>query len=171
MSDPSEFTARVRETTAALEALRTAPFAPPWPCCADPGRSAAGEDFAIVALRVSEDFPLGQGDGDEGEGLDAAHEAFETERWGAVLALDERWGAHGHISTTEYEERDADGADVPPFYAALIELGYSGPLQTWDTDGRTVGIGVGQMDEEEPVVLYAVALAPCDESAPDHAEL
>ncbi|MEV6263254.1 hypothetical protein AB0M42_21230 [Streptomyces sp. NPDC051784] len=160
-----EFTARVRETTAALEALRTAPFAPPWPCCADPGRSAAGEDFAIVALRVSQDFPHGQGDGDEGEGLDAAHEAFETERWGAVLALDERWGAHGRISTTEYEELEADGTPVPPFHATLIELGYSGDLQTWDADGRTVGIGVGQMDKEEPVVLYAVALATEDRTS------
>ncbi|MFE3515017.1 hypothetical protein [Streptomyces sp. NPDC059166] len=160
MTGPLEFTARVRETTAALEALRTAPYAPPWPWCADPGRSAAGEGFAVVALRVSEDFPRGRDGGDEGGGLDAAHEAFETERWGAVLALDERWGAHGRISTTAYEELDADGAAVPPFHAALIELGYSGDLQTWDTDGRTVGIGVGQMDKEEPVVLYAVALDP-----------
>ncbi|MFG2428530.1 hypothetical protein [Streptomyces sp. NPDC048590] len=168
MTGPLEFTARVTETTAALEALRTAPYAPPWPWCADPGRSAAGEGFAIVALRVSEDFPLGPGDGDEGESLDAAHEAFETERWGAVLALDERWGRHRELSTTEYEQRDTDDADVPPFYAALIELGYSGDLQIWDTGGRTVGIGVGQMDKEEPVVLYAVALARSDARAPEH---
>ncbi|MCX5410416.1 hypothetical protein [Streptomyces sp. NBC_00059] len=166
MSEALELRSRVRGDIAAIEALRTGPYAPPWTGCADPGRSASGEDFAIVALRVGEDFYDAEGDGADGDGeddaerMDAAHEAFETERWGVVLALDERWGPHRELSTDAYEEREAEGQAVPPFFAALIELGYSGDLQTWDAGGRTVGVGVGQMDREEPVVLFAVALAP-----------
>lgn len=156
MSEALELRARVRGDIAAIEALRSGPYAPPWAGCADPGRSASGQDFAVVALRVGEDF---YGADDDGERMDAAHEAFETERWGVVLALDERWGRHGELSTAAYEEREAQGRAVPPFFAALSELGLSGDLQTWDAGGRTVGIGVGQMDREEPVVLFAVVLA------------
>ncbi|MFF5894973.1 hypothetical protein ACFY8O_03500 [Streptomyces argenteolus] len=156
MSEALELRARVRGDIAAVEALRAGPYTPPWQGCADPGRSACGEDFAVVALRVGEDFYDAD---DDGERMDAAHEAFETERWGVVLALDTRWGRHGELSTVPYEEREAEGRAVPPLFAALGELGYSGDLQTWHADGRTVGIGVGQMDREEPVVLFAVAFA------------
>ncbi|WP_254667844.1 hypothetical protein [Streptomyces griseus] len=140
---------------AAVEALRTGSTAPPWAGCADATRSAPGEDFAVVALRVSEDF-YGPGDGGASE---AAYEEFESERWGVVLALDERWGPHRVLSTDAYAERDVEGGSVPPFFEALFELGYYGDLQIWDVgDGRRVGVGVGQMDREEPVVLFAVLL-------------
>ncbi|MDQ0794290.1 hypothetical protein [Streptomyces sp. B1I3] len=145
------------EDVSAVEALRTGPFTPPWAGCADTTRSAGGEDFAIVALRVSQDF---YGADDDGESAEAAHEAFETERWGVVLALDERWGPHRVLATDAYAEREAEGAPVPPFHAALFELGYFGDLHVWDAGGgRTVGVGTGRMDREEPVVLFAVALA------------
>ncbi|OKI98646.1 hypothetical protein AMK10_03740 [Streptomyces sp. CB02058] len=171
VSEALELRSRVRGDIAAIVALRTGPYAPPWTGCADPGRSASGEDFAIVALRVGEDFygagagADGAEDGEaDGDGrtarMDAAHEAFETERWGVVLALDERWGPHRELSADAYEESEAAGALVPPFFGALVELGYFGDVQTWDVGGRTVGVGVGQMDQEEPVVLFAVALAP-----------
>ncbi|MFJ8869635.1 hypothetical protein ACIRD6_28175 [Streptomyces sp. NPDC102473] len=164
MSEALELRKRVRGDIAAIETLRTGPYAPPWACCADPGRSAHGEDFAIVALRVGEDFyDAGTGAGAATSAYadrDAAHEEFETERWGVVLALDARWGAHRVLPTAPYEECEAAGAVVPPFFAALIELGYSGDLQLWDAYGRAVGVGVGQMDKEEPVVLFAVALGP-----------
>ncbi|MGW1817939.1 hypothetical protein ACWCQM_30765 [Streptomyces sp. NPDC002125] len=161
MSEALELRSRVRGDIAAIEALRTGPYAPPWTGCADPGRSASGEDFAIVALRVSEDFYGADGNGeDDAERMDAAHEAFETERWGVVLALDERWGPHRELSAMAYEESEVAAGAVPPFFGALVELGYSGDVQTWDVSGRRVGVGVGQMDQEEPVVLFAVALDP-----------
>ncbi|MFF2138322.1 hypothetical protein [Streptomyces sp. NPDC058193] len=173
MSGALELGARVREDIAAVEALRSGSCAPPWACCADPGRSAHGEDFAIVALRVGEELHDAAGEAGTGAGGDdvarpgAAHEEFETERWGVVLALDARWGAHRTLSTVPYEEREAAGAVVPPFFAELIELGYSGDLQIWGEGGRSAGIGVGQMDKEEPVVLFAVVLGPaCDAGRP-----
>ncbi|MEU5717887.1 hypothetical protein AB0G71_19235 [Streptomyces sp. NPDC020403] len=141
---------------AAIEALRTGSTAPPWIGCADLARSASGEDFAIVALRVSEDF---YGPGNDGGASAAAYEVFETERWGVVLALDERWGPHHVLCTDEYAEREVEGGSVPPFFEALFELCYYGDLHLWDAgDGRRVGVGVGQMDREEPVVLFAVVL-------------
>ncbi|MFC8230535.1 hypothetical protein [Streptomyces sp. NPDC057287] len=181
MSGALELRARIREDIAAIETLRTGRYAPPWAYCADPGRSAHGEDFAVVVLRVSDEFYGAGTDTDAGTYADpdepggrmaAAHEEFETERWGVVLALDERWGAHRVLSTAPYEERETAGAVVPPLFAALIELGYSGDVQIWDAEGRSeghsegrpegrvVGVGVGQMDKEEPVVLFAAALAP-----------
>jgi hypothetical protein len=150
VTDPLEFTAAVDRYLAAIEALRTGPYAPPWAGCADAGRSASGDDFAIVALRVSQDFYE-----DDGEALDAVNEEFATECWGVVLALDERWGKHGTLSMEEYADREAEGRPMPPFFAALCELGYFGDLQVWDVAERRVAVGVGQMDQEEPVVLFA----------------
>ncbi|MEU1123214.1 hypothetical protein ABZ371_06420 [Streptomyces sp. NPDC005899] len=153
VSGALELQARVREDVSAIEALRTGSPAPPWTGRADTTRSAWGEDFAIVALRVGQDFYGGD------DGADAEHEAFETERWGVVLALDARWGPHGELPTDAYAEREAEGAPVPPFYEALFELGYYGDLQVWEAGaGRTVGVGTGRADREEPVVLFAVAL-------------
>ncbi|MYR68188.1 MULTISPECIES: hypothetical protein [unclassified Streptomyces] len=156
VSGAPEFTARVSGDVAAIEALRTGPYTPPWAGCADPGRSAAGQDYAIVALRTSQDFYAA---GDDGENVGAAYEAFETERWGVVLALDERWGPHRPLALDAYAEQDEEGTPVPPFCAGLFELGYYGDLQVWHVDGREVGVGVGQMDQEEPVVLFVLVTA------------
>lgn len=155
VKEPLEFKAAVDAYLVAIEALREGPYAPPWAGCADPGRSASGEDFAVVALRVSEDFYAAE---DDGESLDAVHDEMETERWGVVLALDKRLGPHRTVSTQACADRDAEGLAVPPPLGALCELGYFDDLQVWDTDRRTIAVGVGQMDQEEPVVLF-VAVA------------
>ncbi|MFD3481771.1 hypothetical protein [Streptomyces sp. NPDC058665] len=155
--DPLAFKAAVDARTAAVERLATAPYAPPWPDGVDPGRSGAGADFAIVALRVSPDFY----EDEDGELHAAVINEYETELWGVVLALDTRWGAHLTVGLEEDGDRHLAGEPVPPFYAALFELGYYGDLQTWRVGGRLVAVGVGQPDAEEPVVLFAaVSAAP-----------
>ncbi|MFE4453299.1 hypothetical protein [Streptomyces sp. NPDC056796] len=173
VSDALAFQARVRDDVAAIEALRSGPLTPPWPGCADPARSASGDGFAVVALRVGRDLhhaggPAGAeartdtGPGDDSRSTEAAYDAFETERWGVVLALDERWGPHGTLATYGHAERHAAGEEVPPLLGALFDLGYfDDELQVWETGGRRVAVGTGQADREEPVVLYAaVALSP-----------
>lgn len=151
------FKAAVGARAAAVERLAVAPYAPPWPDGADPGRSASGSDFAIVALRVSADFYE--------DGADELHDAvvdeYGTELWGVVHALDARWGAHRTVELTAYADRYLAGEPVPPFHASLCELGYFGDLETWRVGGRLVAVGVGQPDAEEPVVLFgAVSGAP-----------
>ncbi|WP_455352736.1 hypothetical protein [Streptomyces sp. SYSU K217416] len=159
--DALEFKAAVDARVAAIEALATAGFAPPWPGCVDPGRSAYGEDFAIVALRVSEEF----WDDEDGEALVAAHEEFESEKWGVILALDTRWGERVRVEMEPYAELDAEGAAMPPFFAALCELGYFDDLAVWRVGDRRLAVGAGQMDAEEPVVLFA-AVTSSDEGFP-----
>ncbi|MFI6083126.1 hypothetical protein ACIBBB_19455 [Streptomyces sp. NPDC051217] len=149
--DPLEFKAAVDARTAAVVRIATAPYAPPWPDGVDPGRSGAGADFAIVALRVSPDFY----EDEDGELHAAVTDEYETELWGVVLALDARWGAHLTVGLEEYGDQHLAGEPVPPFYAALFDLGYFGDLQTWQVGGRRVSVGVGQMDAEEPLVLFA----------------
>ncbi|GGJ93637.1 hypothetical protein GCM10011583_26410 [Streptomyces camponoticapitis] len=149
--DPLDFKAAVDARTAAVERLATAPYAPPWPDGVDPGRSGAGADFAIVALRVSPDFY----EDEDGDLHAAVTDEYETELWGVVLALDTRWGTHLTVGLEEYGDRHLAGEPVPPFYAALFDLGYFGDLQTWRVGGRLVAVGVGQMDAEEPLVLFA----------------
>lgn len=159
--DALDFKAAVDARVAAVVRLATAPYGPPWPDSVDPGRSGSGADFAVVALRVSADFHDEEdgdedGDGDEGgERHAAVADAYETELWGVVLALDARWGAHRDVDLQEYGDRYLEDEPVPPFYAKLFDLGYFGDLRTWRVEGRLVAVGVGQMDKEEPVVLFA----------------
>ncbi|MFF1922384.1 hypothetical protein ACFVW8_17665 [Streptomyces sp. NPDC058221] len=153
VKNPLKFKEVVDAHLELIEALRVGPYAPPWPGCADPGRSASGEDFAVVALKVSEDFYAAE---DDGESLDAAYEEMETERWAVVLALDTRWGPHRTESLQISAEREAAGLAVPPPLCALCELGYFDDLQVWESGARAVAVGVGQMDKEEPIVLFAV---------------
>lgn len=167
--DALDFKAAVDARTAAVQRLATAPYEPPWADGVDQARSVSGADFAIVALRVSPDFYKaedgdGDGDGDEdGDGEyephDAVLDAYETELWGVVHALDARWGTHRTVELTEYADGYLAGGPVPPFYAALCELGYFGDLETWRVGGRLVAVGVGQADAEEPVVLFAAVRA------------
>ncbi|WP_242569684.1 hypothetical protein [Streptomyces sp. NP-1717] len=155
--DALAFKAAVDARTAAVERLATAPYAPPWPDGVDPGRSGSGADFAIVALRVSADFY----EDEDFEVHDTVLDAYETELWGVVHALDARWGAHRTVGLSVYADRHLAGEPVPPFYASLCELGYFGDLETWRVGGRLVAVGVGQPDAEEPVVLFgAVSGAP-----------
>lgn len=150
-ADALGFKAAVDARTAAVVRLATAPYDPPWSDGVDAGRSGSGADFAIVALRVSPDFYE-----DEDYALhDAVLDAYETELWGVVHALDARWGAHRTVESAEYANRYLAGEAVAPFYASLCELGYFGDLQAWRVGGRTVAVGVGQQDAEEPVVLFA----------------
>lgn len=159
--DALVFKAAVDARAAAVERLASAPYEPPWADGVDPGRSGSGADFAIVALRVSPDFyESGEGgEGDDGERHAAAVDAYETELWGVVHALDARWGAHTAVELTPYADRYLADQPVPPFYAALCELGYFGDLQTWRVGERLVAVGVGQADAEEPVVLFAAVSA------------
>ncbi|WP_330174084.1 hypothetical protein OG875_11200 [Streptomyces sp. NBC_01498] len=152
------FKAAVDGLTAAVERLATAPYGPPWPDGVDPGRSGAGADFAVVALRVSQDF-YADGAGEEaGAGEGGRHaavtDAYETELWGVVLALDARWGTHRSVGTADRADRYLSGEPVEPFHATLFDLGYFGDLRTWRVGGRLVAVGVGQQDAEEPVVLF-----------------
>lgn len=152
MSGPLEFKTAVDRYVATIEALASAPYTASWPVGTDPEQSARGEDFIIVALRVSEDFYNAD---DAWDAASEASEELETERWGVVLALDSRWGPHDTLSMEEYAERDAAGLPMPPFFQELCELGYFGDLQLWRINGRRIAVSVGQMDAEEPVVLFA----------------
>ncbi|MET8127127.1 hypothetical protein ABZV67_14735 [Streptomyces sp. NPDC005065] len=60
------------------------------------------------------------------------------------------------MSTSTGAERDAEGRAVPPLFGALCELGYFGDLQVREADVRRIAVGVGQMDQEESVVFFAV---------------
>ncbi|MFF3453353.1 hypothetical protein ACFYXH_03305 [Streptomyces sp. NPDC002730] len=50
-------------------------------------------------------------------------------------------------------------------FAALCELGYFDDLAVWRVGDRRVAVGAGQMDAEEPVVLFA-AVTGSDEGFP-----
>jgi hypothetical protein len=70
---------------AAIESLASGRYGLPWPGCADPAFSFGGENYAIVALRVSQEFY----DEDDPDGLvENAHELIEakgTELAGVML--------------------------------------------------------------------------------------
>ncbi|GAA2973109.1 hypothetical protein GCM10020227_47200 [Streptomyces flavovirens] len=74
-----------------------------------------------------------------------------------------RWTSAGGRTArspwTRTPNRTRRARRYPPFCAGLFELGYYGDLQVWHVDGREVGVGVGQMDQEEPVVLFALVTA------------
>ncbi|MGW8887593.1 hypothetical protein [Streptomyces sp. NPDC055749] len=150
--DPLEFKAAVDRYVVAVEALRTAPYTPPWTGCADPGYSTSGEDFAVVALRVSRDF---YDPGDDGSIREALHDEFETEHWGVVLALEKRWGAYATVSAMDaYVEQDQEGRALPPLLEVLCGDGFD-DLQVWEVDARKIAVGVAQASGDEPFVLFA----------------
>ena len=150
--DPLEFKAAVDRCVVAVEALRTGPYTPPWTGCADPGHSTSGEDFAVVVLRVSQDFYEPE---DDGSIRDATRDEFETELWGVVLALEKRWGPYRTVSAMPaYVQRDQEGRVLPPLFEALWELGFD-DLQVWEADARRIAVGLGQANREEPFVLFA----------------
>lgn len=152
MRDPLDFKAAVDRNVAAVEALRTGPYTPPWHGCADPRRSAWGEDFAVVVLRVSQDFHEA---GDDGTLRDATRDEFETELWGVVLALQKLRGPYATVSPVPaYVRRDQEGRSLPPLFAALWELGFD-DLHVWEAGARRVAVGLAQANREEPFTLFA----------------
>jgi hypothetical protein len=56
VEEPPSFKTVVDTYVAAIESLASGRYGLPWPGCADQAFSFGGENYAIVALRVSQEF-------------------------------------------------------------------------------------------------------------------
>ncbi|KAK1177721.1 hypothetical protein B7755_005770 [Streptomyces sp. NBS 14/10] len=112
------------------------------------GAVASGPGFHVADLRVSEDF----WDADL-ERLIEVEEEFEVELGVLVQVLSLRWGEPEVLDLADHLERDAMGERVPEPLRSLC--GYVGRVYGWRTDGRWIGLGIGQGDRELPLQLVA----------------
>ncbi|NUS88792.1 MAG: hypothetical protein HOY75_40350 [Streptomyces sp.] len=112
------------------------------------GAVASGPGFHVADLRVSEDF----WDADL-ERLIEVEEEFEAELGVLVQVLSLRWGEPEVLDLADHLERDAMGERVPEPLRSLC--GYVGRVYGWRTDGRWIGLGIGQGDRELPLQLVA----------------
>lgn len=152
VDDPLRFKQTVDGYVAAIEALSTGSYEAPRLGCVDRDYSPCGEDFAVVALRVSDEFY----DLDDPDPLIvAAHEEFGIERWGVVHALETRWGPHHTLPVDAYCDWAMTEPPASALLASLNDNGLSDDLQVWKVGDRRVAVGVGQSHREEPVVLFA----------------
>jgi hypothetical protein len=168
VEEPPSFKTVVDTYVAAIESLASGRYGLPWPGCADPAFSFGGENYAIVALRVSQEFY----DEDDPEGLvenaheliEATHREFGAELWGVVNRLDALWGPHSTLNADEYGDRAGGGGGefASELLSEINRNELTCDLKVWKVGDRRIALGVGQSHLEEPVVLFAGVTASAE---------
>ncbi|MEU2429647.1 hypothetical protein ABZ611_08985 [Streptomyces sp. NPDC007861] len=135
----------------AVDALLARPFGQSWEH--DVRWRKSGDDFYVLPLHVSRDF---RDPGDDPDVMRRTDAELTGELDRLSEALDRRWGAHRPRSMYDVYVAYTNGEPLPPLLRALASSGFFGDLRVWRTgDGRWLVAGVGQEDEEEPMVLFA----------------
>ncbi|MEU8612990.1 hypothetical protein AB0C29_33890 [Actinoplanes sp. NPDC048791] len=128
------------------------------------GTRAAFEPIAVFASlhETPADY-----DGTAWRLWEEAYDRFEQHRQDAVVALTARWGPPQPYSfRSEYERVLAGDESVSTLDYDLAMFTGGEPFPAWSHDGRIVGLLLGQMDKEFPIVLTLAAVATADRGDP-----
>ncbi|WP_406859520.1 hypothetical protein ABZO31_03915 [Streptomyces sp. HUAS MG47] len=128
---------------ATIDRLRLDPF-PESPVRS--GLCDSGPGFHVASLARSEEFWE-----DDGTRRLEVEEQYEAERDALGELLAARWGAHEHVSLFSVLARSMDGEDIPEPWDVLSN--HTPDLYLWRADGRWIGLGVSQWDDELPFEL------------------
>ncbi|WP_344654045.1 hypothetical protein [Cryptosporangium japonicum] len=123
-------------------------------------QSGAEAHFAPLAVSPSLYETAADDDGTIGDLWWEAYRGFEERRHDVGAALASRWGPSQPYSFhAEHERVLAGDEEVSSLHYDLAMFTGGDEFPAWRRDGRLVGLLLGQMDKEFPIVLTVAVLA------------
>jgi len=123
-------------------------------------QSSQKAHFAPIAMSESLYETPADYDGRIGELYEEVYNDFLQRRQRAVDALTARWGTPRLYSfQAEYDRVLANDDSVSSLEYDLAMFTGGQPFSAWQRDGRIVGLLLGQMDKEFPILLTLAVIA------------